>query len=567
MKRELSILSDEHRAKNTCHPDAPLKRGAFVLQEEILNLLPEKIEISQEREVSQKYREIPNPQKDKILVILNFILKEVLPIKDRERQKELLIYFFRSVLSETQQLPITHLAYEITQQNSQLSLHDDVYMLRPDLLQICQEAIQEASISPAEKDRYELEKGQIENLLSALDLLFNSSPHALISYLSSTEKEKDPINKRMSLEKSGWKTISPKQAFSFIKPEVKEKMKLEGISSEITIGPKYLYIMPQSEIHEGNLSVMVIAQPVFIPELNRFILLHDQHMAPKDWSDHQDLFQKLGIEIPDDFNDLPFEEKEKFIMKQLIKLPEKFQETKGDETFLELFPEKKFLKKLRQKITRKKIEGMEESLEEYSMLLLDVFEQELREDPNLSTSTVSKLENFMKRVIFAGILDTKKISSRKRISLFSHFKKFGNLKENDFALSLRGIGFSSATKSFDTSLIECVTLSPFSGVEQLSKLQLDGLTPMSMSKLDLKKFIGERVDDWKIGSCLRCGSTNTWIGECSWCLNCELSYNKPVIPKVSTGSKTNLPKAISKPKQMPPNIISESLGSFVAGLV
>jgi hypothetical protein len=88
-----------------------------------------------------------------------------------------------------------------------------------------------------------------------------------------------------------------------------------------------------------------------------------------------------------------------------------------------------------------------------------------------------------------------------------------------------------------------------------------------MSKLDLKKFIGERVDDWKIGSCLRCGSTNTWIGECSWCLNCELSYNKPVIPKVSTGSKTNLPKAISKPKQMPPNIISESLGSFVAGLV
>ncbi len=523
----------------------------------------------------QQLKEIPNPEKDKLIVILNFILKEVLPIQDPEKQKALLVYFFRSILAETQKLPVTHLAYEITSKDNGLTLHDDVYLLRPDLLQICQDAVESLAINQAEKNRYQLEKTQIENLLATLNQLFTLSPHAMLSLLANQDSEAD--NKanlpdsnttREKLEQTGWQTLSPQQAFAFIQPEVKEKMKLEKLAGEITIGPKYLYVMPQSEVHEGNLSVIVIAQPVFIPALNRFILLHDQHLTPKNWEDHQKLFKILGVHLPQNFTTLPFAEKEQLVMEKLIALPDKFQTTAAAETFLELFPKQKFFQRLRQKLTRMKIKQMEPALEQYSQLLVDVVTTEVNRDPSLSPNTVTKLSNFMKRVVFAGILDTKKISAQKRASLFDHFKKFGSLAENDFALSLKGIGFSSAVKAFDTSLLECVALSPISSVQQLANLQLQGLTPDSLSRIDLAKFVGDqRAKEWKIGSCLKCGTHNTWVGECNWCLNCEMNYNQPK-PFSLAGNKqlSNLP-AVNKNKTPKPIIDSENLGSFVANLI
>ncbi|MFZ5438318.1 MAG: hypothetical protein ACOZAK_04680 [Patescibacteria group bacterium] len=518
-------------------------------------------------------KEIPNPEKDKLIVILNFILKEVLPIQDPEKQKALLVYFFRSILTETQKLPVTHLAYEITSKDNGLALHDDIYLLRPDLLQICQDAVESLAINQAEKNRYQLEKSQVENLLTSLNQLFALSPHAMLSLLAKqTYETEDKVIQpdanitREKLENTGWVTLSPQQAFTFIQPEVKEKMKLEKLAGEITLGPKYLYVMPQSEVHEGNLSVIVIAQPVFIPTLNRFILLHDQHLAPKNWEDHQKLFNIIGAHLPQNFTELPFAEKEQLVMEKLISLPTKFQVTPADETFLELFPKQKFFQRLRQKITRMKIKQMEPALEQYSQLLIDVVTTEVKRDPSLSPNTVTKLSNFMKRVVFAGILDTKKISAQKRTALFDHFKKFGNLTENDFALSLKGIGFSSAVKAFDTSLLECVALSPISSVQQLANLQLQGLTPASLSRVDLAKFVGnQRAKEWKIGSCLKCGANNTWVGECDWCLNCEMNYNLPKV--TSLDSSPIFKSAINKNKTHKPIIDSESLGSFVANLI
>lgn len=519
-------------------------------------------------------KEIPNPEKDKLIVILNFILKEVIPIQDPQKQKELLIYFFRSILSETQKLPVTHLAYEITKkQTGELALHDDVYLMRPDLLQICQEAVESIAISSAEKDRYHLEKLQIENLLMALEQIFTLAPHAVMNLLAETKKEETQQNSkiiRQQLEQTGWESLSPDQAFEFIQPEVREKMKLANMTGEITIGPKYLYIMPQSAVHEGNLSIIVIAQPIFIPEINRFILLHDQHMTSQNWNDHQKLFKGLGEDIPENFDSLPFEEKEKFIMDKLVMLPKKFQNIDASSSFLKLFPEKKFFKRLRQKLTRKKIQQMEPALEQYSQLLIDVVKNETRKDPNLSSDTVIRLSNFLKRVIFAGILDTKKISSRKRQSLFDHFRNFGNLSENEFALSLKGIGFSSATKAFDTSLLECVALSPMSSVQQLMTLQMDGVQLNSISKVDLAKFIGEkRAKEWKIGSCLKCGAHNTWIGECNWCLNCEMSYDfhSQNSSGLTQKSRPSQKPIIKNKKIKKDNISSENLGSFVANLI
>lgn len=515
----------------------------------------------------EQIKPINNPEQDKTIVILNFILKEVLPIKDRTKQKELLVYFFKSILSETQKLPITHLAYEIVHKKSgKLALHDDVYLLRPDLLQICQEAIESLAISYVEKDRYNLEKDQIENLLAVLESLFRLTPHAILSLLSQQETTTpnlvDTNKTKESLELTGWQTLPPPKAFSFIQPEVKEKMKLEKLTGEITVGPKYLYIMPQSAVHEGNLSIIVLAQPVFIPSLNRFILLHDQHMSPKNWSDHEQLFKKLKVELPIDFSNLEFAEKEKLVMEKLVKLPKEFQATTASEAFFKLFPEKKFLNRLRQKITRQKIKGMEKSLAEYAELVIDVVGTEVTNDPNLFSSTVNKLTNFMNRVVFAGILDVKKISSAKRNTLFRHFKKFGDLAERDFALSLKNIGFSSAVKAFDTSLLECVALSPLSSVQQLAKL--NGFSPNSLTRVDLGKFIGEkRSKDWKMGACVRCGAFNTWVGECNWCLTCELNYNSPKTN--SSTQKNNLPKTSLPSKKT--SIFTENLGSFIANLV
>ena len=519
-------------------------------------------------------KEIPNPEQDKIIVILNFLIKEVLPIKNRQQQIDLLIYFFRSILSETQRLPITHLAYDIAQKESgEIALYDDVYKLRPDLLQICEDAVQSLVINQAEKDRYLLEKQQIEQLLLNIRDLFNQSPHAWIALISEDKKEvktnRNPENKTQKiLENKGWKTLSPTDSFQFIRPEVRRKMGLTEQIEPITIGPKYLYLMPQSEVHEGNLSVMVIAQPIFIPSLNRFILLHDQHMAPRDWSDHKKLFTKLGISVPENFSDLDFKAKEKFVMEQLISLPNNFQEKTASDTFLEIFPENKFFKKIRQKITRKKIEKMEPALKEYAELVLDTFSDELKNDPNLETNTVNKLGIFIKRVVLAGILDVKKISSKKRVSIFEHFKKYGNLGEEAFALSLaKNLNFSSATKAFNTSLIECVALSPIGSVQQLIKLR-GSFDFASLSRKDLAKYIGsDRAKDWSMGSCVRCGSLNTWIGECDWCLSCEMNYKSP--PNYASSTKNSSPINPSFPKKTMPiiNKPAETLGGFIANLI
>jgi hypothetical protein len=548
-----------------------------VLQEQIIkNQLPLSVIRSLENPVPESKteivnsntKEISNPGKDKTVIILNFILKEVLPLKDRQKQKDLLIYFFRSILSETQKLPVTHLAYEIVKnEDGEIALHDDVYQLRPDLLQICREAIQSLAINQAEKARYGLEKQQIENLLETLDDIFSLSPHAVLSLLSEESEQINPLETKSKLESDGWKTLSQKDSFSFIKPEVREKMGIESYSGEITIGQKYLYVMPQSAIHEGNMSIIVIAQPIYIPELNRFILLHDQHMAPKNWSDHIKLFKSLEISIPNNFNDLEFSEKEEFVMNTQITLPQDFQEVSAEDSFLALFPEKKFLKRLRQKLTRKKIKKMEPALDEYAGLLIDVVENEVNEDPNLTSSTVDKLSNFMKRVVFAGILDVKKISSKKRKSILNHVKNIGNLSEKDFAISLaKNVGFSSALKAFDVSLLECVALSPISGINQLAKLQADGLNISSLGKLDLAKIIGDkRANEWKIGSCLKCNASNTWIGECSWCLGCEMNYDSPTPSMSDLNPIKNPKKGVKKPNLIPEK--SESFGSFVAGVI
>jgi hypothetical protein len=558
-------------------PDAPLDRGAFVLQEKIIkNQLPPNVIEAMEKSAfrpqleqsTPKTREIANPEKDKTTIILNFILREVLPIKDRQKQKELLIYFFKSILSETQKLPVTHLAYEITKtENGEIALHDDVYQLRPDLLQICKEAVESLAINQAEKARYGLEKKQIEELLKTLEDIFSLAPHAVLSLLSEENEQINPSETKEQLESTGWKTFSPRKSFSFIRPEVKEKMGIEGCSGEITVGEKYLYVMPQSAVHEGNMSIIVIAQPVYIPELNRFILLHDQHASPKDWKEHAKLFKSLGINIPSDFDSLEFSEKEELIMKTQVTLPQNLQEKTAEDSFLTIFPEKKFFKKLRQKITRKKIKNMEPALNEYSELLIDVMENEISKDPSLTPPTVEKLGNFMKRVILAGILDTKKISNKKRESLFSHIKKLGNLGEKEFAISLaKGVGFSSALKAFDVSLLECVALSPISGIGQLAKLQMEGVDIASLTKFDLEKFVGEkRIKDWKMGSCIRCGKA-TWIGECNWCLSCETNYDSSTTPNTNWSS----PLKTSKKRVKKPAVGSdrtESFGSFVAGLI
>lgn len=523
------------------------------------------------------FPEIPNPEKDKLVVILNFILREVLPLPTRQQQKDLLVYFFRSILSETQRLPITHLAYEITAPTPEkpLALHDDMYKVRPDLLQICSEVLQADSISEKERARYGLEKQQIEALLQELTKLFTLSPHGTLEFLAAkqaplkTQEQPSELGQNVetikSLTQQGWKKLSASDAFSFIQPNVKEKLQIENHFEEILVGPKYFYVMPQSEVHAGNLSIMVLAQPLFIPSLNRYILLHDQHMAPKNWTDHADLFSSLGVQIPPNFSSLSFSEKEHFIMNTLVSLPEKFQEKTASETVLDLFPEKKFWTKLRQKITQKKIKKMESSLEEYSDLLLDVMEKETAEDPSLQTPTVDKLSNFLKRVVLAGILDTKRISSTKRLSLFEHFKKHGNLTEEAFALSVsKLVGFSSATKAFDTSLLECVALSPFTSVQQLARLQMNGaFTASNLSRSGLSKYVGrERAKDWKIGNCTRCTSKSTWVGECDWCLNCELGYK--MTNSSPSSQKTPSENSLSSKKIQKTETEPETLNSFIA---
>lgn len=512
---------------------------------------------------------------DKLIMVINFLLREVVPLKSRADQVKLLHYYFKAILSESLFSPFTSLGYSIELTDGNLKLYDDVYQIRPDVTEVCRQA--SASVTEAaEKRRYELEHTQITDLIQKIATLFTAGypPQALIELITHHQPEIPSVESVFTA--FGWQA-----ATNLITPEAAHKLELPTHQLPHYAGKKIAYLMPQSEVHKGNMSVLVIAQPIFIPSLNRLVLLHDQCFYPADWQHHLNVLTKLGVTIPPEIAQLTTHHNltsqeiqtiEAFVMKQVVTLSD-WQTTHAQAVLANLTGKQGIVMKLKEWWKKQQLKTMEASLHWYAELVVELMSRETAHGP-LDTQKITKLSLFLKRIVFAGILSKEKLIEAKLSQLLDLYYQHAHQSEEQFATTAAStFRFSAAIKAIDTSLLECVsvgTINGFGAKQLFSQLQMG----KNLTQGDLVKLIGsERAKKWQEGgTCITCGDVN-WVGECGMCLQCEvaagnknsffdspMSVTKPKLPK--------LDKSLTESKAPTTTLIpTTTVGNFVASLI
>ncbi len=577
-------LSQENEFFNKLTPTAlPNQRSKSDAITNSRPVSPEEIETTNHLSTSESPQEVAKPEiqqiphdGDKLIMVINFLLREVMPLKSKADQVKLMQYYFRAILSESLFSPFTSLAYSIQVETGGLKLHDDIYQMRPDVVEVCRVAADSVK-DGAEKRRYELEHVQIKQLIERIGVLFVTGhpPHALIELITSFEVKKPDY--ATVFQAFGWQS-----ATNLISPEAANKLELPTHKLEHYAGKKISYLMPQSEVHQGNMSVLVIAQPVFIPSLNRLVLLHDQCFYPSDWTSHLRLMKRLGVNVPTDLTKLAkkinptqaeIQAIEAFVLSQVVTLND-HQLEPAKQVLTKLTDKQGLIMKLKDWWKQQEIKLMEPSLRWYAELIVELMQRETDGKP-LSTQKVTKLSLFLKRIVFAGILTKEKITQSSLSELLQLYYGHAHQSEETFSKTAAvGFNFSAAIKSIDTSWLECVSIGAINGFGAKNLLAKFNLGEQ-LTQSDLINAIGaDRAKKWQEHkSCSTCPATDTWVGECGLCFSCETRSNAG--EKLSAWNSTVSNKApdllpkITPPKAKPastfvPNV---SIGSFVAGLV
>lgn len=523
-----------------------------------------------ENKSAPEYVPIPD-NGDKLIMVLNFLLREVVPLPSKEAQKQLLTYYFRAILSESLFSPFTSLAYTITTDgDGDIKLHDDIYQIRPDVSAVCRSAIHHAR-TEAERQRYTLESQQFQELITTLHVLLTSGypPQAILEKIANSDQAAHNHDEKILFNSFGWI-----QAEELITVDVAQKLNLPSIKTSCYAGKKVAYIMPQSEIHAGDMSVVVIAQPVYIPSIQRFVLLHDQSFFATSWSSHIATLLKLGVAVDPEIikiskkKHLVAEEKRKmesYIMSQVVTLEDQ-QATPAKVTLSKLLNKQSPLISAKEWWKKIRIKQMDASLDKYADLVLAVLEEERLGD-TVKPKTVQSLTLFIKRIVLAGILTESQINNNQVAELVTLYKQHGHKTEQEFARTAAlGFNFGAAVRTIDTSLLECVSIGTIQGFglnRVLAQLNND---PLSVSRDTLANVIGaERAMKWREHqTCIQCGTNNTWVGECGLCLKCETA------PQLNNQPKSDLPKPRNRPTYATKNNVPRveqtiSVSNLIAG--
>lgn len=525
-----------------------------------------------EQQPNPEVQQIPH-NGDRLIMVINFILREVLTIQSREAKLKLLNYYLGAILSESLLSPFTSLAYSIQKnKEGKLTLHDDIYQARPDLLAVVEVAAASV-IDEAEQRRYNLEKEQVVRVIAEIETLIMSgtSAHLILHAVESSLKNANSFTYQERPQPTDWLP-----AKGLISQEVALKMDLPSPDVEAYAHKKLVYTMPQSEVHRGNMSVLVIAQPIYIPKLHRVILLHDQCFFPADWKTHCKVWRKLGTTIPSHIIDIAQKQErtsqetheiEEFFMTQLCLLPHS-QLLVARKVFEQLLPEQKLFLAFKEWQKQRAIKRMNSSLQEYSKLVLTLMEKE-NKTGTLSPQQVNKISLFLKRIVLAGILTREKISAMKASELLQFYYEHGHQTEETFArTAMTRLSFAAAGKTIDLSLLECVSVGTINGFGMKDALLKMQLNPQAFGRTDIAKVIGaERAKKWKNHqNCIGCHRKDVWVGECGLCLPCELHQNTIAVPAVP--AKIEPPIQPEKPPLMKAAANQTiAVGNLVASLI
>ncbi len=510
--------------------------------------------------------DVPVPQQveakgETLLEIVNFILREVLTLPDKKNQIKLLSHYLAAIAREAHQAT-SHLVYSIEfDEQKGVQLIDHIYQDNGNIKKVCQSAIEQAQ-TDVERTRYELELDQIERLLAALNGLVKQGTS--FTFAKTLEKAASQKIKQL-FDQIGWKKTN-----NLITPEVAQQLQLKSPFADCWAGQKNIYIMPQSEIHPGGYSVVILVQPVFIPNQNRWVLLQSQYMIKMSWQDHL-IFVNKTTDQTFEMQAETSSELEKKVISQLIELGPKWQTLSAEQTFLELLGEFETRKKREQLETRTKLSQL--NLANYAEYILNILTIEGYPQP-ISSSQINQISLAIKRVVLSGLFDLSPMTNQqleKVIRHYQQFKKDSHQKKKSkparleklFVSSLLSLGYQSAGKSFDLSLVECLTMSPFSALNSNQGRISHGINQMGgLSQLKERS------------SCLRCPrcgqiSHNPLI--CSHCgykrgapLNLGQNQNKDR-ENYQSASNQSGSKRMSKRELQQRQTASIGLSQFVSG--
>lgn len=150
-------------------------------------------------------------------------------------------------------------------------LFDPLYA-QGSVLDRCQRAIHQAQ-STAHANRFSLEMDQVTNLQK----LLNQDLTTVLQQAPSTATE---LLNHLAQPQTDWRqstnALSPEQATQAGVPK----------NTTVFLGHKYFYIMPQSAIHDGEMSMYLVAQPAYIPITNQWVVLQEQLFAVIPWETH-----------------------------------------------------------------------------------------------------------------------------------------------------------------------------------------------------------------------------------------------------------------------------------------
>ncbi|MEA2056801.1 MAG: hypothetical protein U9O78_03840 [Patescibacteria group bacterium] len=509
-------------------------------------------------------------QDEALLEIFNFLLREILPLPEPQKIR-LLKHYLGAIAREAHQAS-SHLAYTIDfDELGNINLTDPIYQKNKEVVAVCQASIEKAS-SQLAKSRYLLELKQIERLIAALKQTtpFNTGAPQLLQEVE--ELSEAALSK--TFEAIGWKRASNSimPELDNMMPELDGQPNLNSPSANCWVGQKSLYLMPESKIHPGGFTVVVLVQPAFLPEENRWALLQSQYMIQLSQADLIQLLQKLGQNISPTKN-AAFDEIEQKTMSLLISLGSEAQLLSAEEVFLNLLEE--FETRNQVQKLKKATQVNQLRLKNYAHYLIKIFKLENYEQ-GLSSKQTERLILGIKRVVLAGIFDLNNIGDAEVERLVEHYQHFSTKQQKPhpkrrqlfgpleavFATSLAETAtFASATKAFNPSLIECLTMSPFSAITaQGQRLGTNSsISPGGLwGKLEGRGCI----------TCPACGQKSITPFICS---NCGYVRGAP-LPKPynqtisnSQSHKPALPTPTTS-KHQRQNKRTIGLGAFVAGL-
>lgn len=495
------------------------------------------------------------------------ILQEVNLILKISEKKRLLYHQFRAQVKEEIGLPFHSYGMAMkssAERENQLEFHDHLYF-NSSVVDRCQKAIDVAKDS-IEEIRFVREKAQLEQLITLINENFIAMDHAFLRVLGAEEPSTlpDRMETIKTLLLGGWRTaplITPEIAWQFnIKPK-----------STCVAGPKFFYIMPKSPVHHGWKTMYLIAQPVYIPETDQWLVIQDQHMCDGSWEDYDRVLSMLQYSISPHSLETS-DTREGRVMSECIQLEEKYQCLPATEVFADLLyhhlgknDQLEHIYDLQEQlmvIYRR----LESDFDLHSDYLLQILELENDWE---SDWTQSKRERLFQAYFntYSSLYHQQGISKDLTEKwLDQHQKIYNNPKNRTLPFSRRKeYRLSSAVNapwlllSIEAKL-ECSLLAMPSLLlkSAINPSLLHAVKGNSLSFSQLESIIGkERAGRWKLGTCVACGERGVWIGdknsgkECDVCIKCEmisdgLDFNDQ--PQTNTDIYKNKPRLnISEP--------------------